>query len=259
MGKRIADSGTLMEEEIRDELLCLVEAQTNAGYSGIASVPEKFKPVQERSDCQLAAPELQTKYGVRISNLESNPNKNDLPDCIGTMDGKRVGIEVTRLTLSNKELRQYRDCLTANIESFCATQAETNEARVIEIRASLAAKPLRLAKVLQHFSPQERFFIFPPAPEWPFQVFQERLQAIVLRKEEKARQHAEAGKLDKFAALLLLVRTDEKSLHAGRVEEYLQRLSISGLRYFGVAYLKLLYHPGDAGHGRHPVYKIPVS
>lgn len=233
----------------------MIKAQQNSGYPGLEGVPNEAKPLQEISDCMDFATELRARHGVPLRDITENSEKA-LPDCLGRMDRQRVGIEVTRLTITPQERDQYVDCLIANIGAYCLSKEKDDAEKVKDIRAALAARPLKLARAIEHISPADQIGIHPSPPDWPFEYFQERLQAAISQKEKKALWKAEEGKLGEFAKLFLLVRTNEHPLSERLVEEHLQQVEIASLCHFDAAYLKLPYQPID---GRHPVFRIPAS
>ena len=238
----------------------LIEAEENAGYAPLEAVPdEEAKAAQEFSDCSDFAAELRAEHGVPLCCSAINPEQA-LPDCFGTLNGHRVGIEVTRLTITPKEVSWQKNSLRSKIEALCSTMEQNEPVRARAIRDALAEKPLKFARVLKHIDPHDQVLIEPPWPEWSFDYFQERLRAAIREKEEIAANRAKEGALDVFAQLFLLIRTRERNLQKDRVADYMQRVEIPALQHFDAAYLKL---PGLAKDGlerrRYPVFEIPVT
>lgn len=237
----------------------LLEAEQNSGYPPLEAVPDAdAKAAQEVSDCEDFATELRIEFGIPLRDIDNNP-KNALPDCIGMLNGQRVGIEVTRLTITPEDIAWQRNCLRSNITAFCSVIEKTDPVRAEIILNALVAKPFKFAKVLKHIPPHEQVLVGPPWPEWPFDYFQKRLRAAIREKENIAANRAEKGKLGEFAKLVLLVRTHEYNLSEDRVGKYLQQVDIPALRHFDAAYLKLPTRAMD-GPGRHscPVFRIPA-
>jgi len=252
--------GPLEEAELMQGLQELIEAQQNAGYPALEAVPdEEAKARQELSDCEDFAAELRVEFGIALCGIEKNP-KQSLPDCFARIDGERVGIEVTRLTLAPQEIAWQKTCLRSNIEAFCSHMETDDPVRAGKIWAALAAKPFKFSAVLKHIASYDQVLIEPPRPEWPSDYFQERLQAAIRQKEDIAAQRAQEGGLEKISKLFLLIRTHEYNLTEDRVGEHLQRVEVPILRQFEAAYLILPARPKD-GPGRCccPLFKIPPS
>ena len=238
----------------------LIEAEQNSGYPPLEAVPDdESKAWQELSDCEDFAAELRVEFGIPLCDIDKNP-ENALPDCFGRIDGQRVGIEVTRLTIAPKDIAWQRKCLRSNIEAFYSAIERDDPVRAGKIRAALAAKPFKFARVIEHLPPGDQVLVSPPWPEWPFDYFQKRLRAAIREKEDIAANRAKEGRLDEFAKLFLLVRTHEYNLTEDRVDEYVGRVEITALRHFEAAYLKLPGSPKDGpGRRRYPVFRIPTS
>ena len=222
------------------------------------AVPGEVKPLQELSDCQDFADGLKAKYGLALCDIANNPEENVLPDCVGRMDGVRVGIEVTRLTITSEERNHRVNLLIERTEAYCRREENIDPDKVKNIRAALAARPRKLAGAIDRIPPADQLEVYPSPPEWSFECFQQRLQAVISHKEEKARRTGENGKLGEFGKLFLLVRTNEHTLSEHLVEEYLRRVEIAPLCHFNAAYMKLSYQPSDGG-GYYPVFEIPVA
>ena len=252
--------GRLQEAELLRGLRELIEAEQNAGYTPLEAVPDDdAKAAQELSDCEDFATEMRIECGVPLCDIDKNP-ESALPDCLGMLDGQRVGIEVTRLTITPAEIDRQRNCLRSNIEVFCSGMERDDPVRAGKIRDALAAKPFKFVRVIEHLSPSDQVLVSAPWPQWPFDYFQKRLRAAIREKEKIAADRAEEGRLDEFAKLFLLIRTQEYKLIEDSVAEYLWRVEIPDLRHFDDAYLKLPIRPKD-GPGRHscPVFRILTS
>lgn len=252
--------GRIQEAELIQGLRELIEAEQNAGYPALEAVPDEgAKTWQELSDCEDFATGLRADFGLLLCGIDKNPEQA-LPDCFGRIEGQRVGIEVTRLTIAPDDIAWQRNCLRSNIEALCSGMERDDSVRAGKIRDALAAKPFKFARALKHIVPYEQVLINPPWPRWPFDYFHDRLRAVILEKEEIAANRAREGRLDEFDRLYLLVRTHEYNLTEDRVAEYLQRVEIAALRQFDDAYLKLPSRPMD-GPGRHscPVFRIPAA
>ncbi|MYA31839.1 MAG: hypothetical protein F4Y31_11465 [Gammaproteobacteria bacterium] len=255
----IENWGPLQDAELLRGLQELIEAEQNAGYPPLEAVPDDdAKGWQELSDCEDFATELELEFGVPLCNIEKNPEQA-LPDCFGKIDGQRVGIEVTRLTITPEEIAWQRDCRLSNIDGLCLEIERDDPARARKIRSALTAKPFKFAKALKHIAPFEQVRIEPPRPAWLFDYFQKRLRAAIREKEEIAANRAEEGRLDEIEKLFLLIRTNEYNLPEERVGKYLQRVEIPALQHFDDAYLILPARAMD-GPGRHscPVFRIPA-
>ena len=258
-GQDLENWGTLQEAALIQGLRELLEAEQNAGYSALEAVPdEETKGWQELSDCKDFASELQEEFGVPLCDIDKNPEQS-LPDCFGRIDGQRVGIEVTRLTIGQEDLAWQRNCLRSNIEAFCLDIDKDEPERAGKIWNALAAKPFKFAAALKHIAPHEQVLICPPMPNWQFDYFQKQLRAAIRHKEVLAAKRAQEGGLDEFDSLYLLVRTNEFTLTEERVGEYVQRVEIPVLRYFDSAYLKLPLRPTDGSERPScPVFRIPA-
>ena len=258
-GQDLENWGPLQEAALIQGLRELIEAEQNAGYSALEAVPdEETKASQELSDCKDFAAELRAEFGVPLCDIDKNPEQS-LPDCLGRMDGQRVGIEVTRLTITPEEIAWQRNCHRSNIEALCSDLEKDDPVRAGKIWDALAARPFKFAAALKHIAPYEQVLICPPRPKWPFDYFQKQLRAAIREKEVIAANRAQEGGLDEFDRLYLLVRTNEDNLTEERVGEYVQRVEIPALRYFDSVYIKLPIRPMD-GPGRHscPVFRIPA-
>ena len=234
-----------------------LEARQNSGYDPLEAVPTDVKAAQQFSDCTDFAAELRAEHGVPLCCSAMN-TEQALPDCLGTIDGQRVGIEVTRLTITTREVIQQRNNLRSNIESYCSTIERDELARAKTIQDALKAKPFKLAAVLKHISPHDQVLIEPVYPEWSFDYFQNQLRAVICKKEEIAAIRAKEGALDVFAQLFLLIRTCEKNLQQDRVADYMQRIEVPALQHFDAAYLKLSGLAKDGTERRrYPTFRIP--
>jgi len=58
--------------------------------------PEDLQIVERAAACEFSE-SVQAKYGLQIDNIESNPEKNGVPDCFANHEGRRIGIELTEL------------------------------------------------------------------------------------------------------------------------------------------------------------------
>lgn len=252
--------GALEEAELALAMWALLEAEQNSGYSALEAVPDdEAKAAQEFSDCRDFAAELRAEHGLPLCEIDVNP-EDALPDCVGTMDGKRVGIEVTRLTIAPQEIGWQRKFLRSNIEVSCSSIEKDEPERAREIRKALEAKPFKFSRALKHIAPYEQVLLSPPWPEWPFEYFQDRLRAVIHKKVNIAAARAKEGRIEEFDKLFLLVRTHEYNLTEDRVDDYLQRVMVSDFGCFDAAYLKLPGVPMDGpGRRRYPVFRIPSS
>ena len=254
----LESGGPLQEAELIQGLRELIEAEQNAGYPALEAVPdEEAKTWQELSDCEDFAAELCAEFGLLLCDIDKNPEQA-LPDCIGRIDGQRVGIEVTRLTIAPEDIAWQRNCLRSNIEALCLGMERDDSVRAGKIRYALEAKPFKFARALKHIFPHEQVLITPPWPKWPFDNFQDRLRAVIREKDEIAANRAREGRLDEFDRLYLLVRTHEYNLTEDRVADYLQRVEIPAFRHFDDAYLKLPT-PADGWTGKAQLPGLPDS
>ena len=114
----------------------LLEAEQDSWYSALEAVPDdRSKAAREFSDCRDFAAELRAEHGLPLCEIDVNP-EDALPDCVGTMDGQRVGIEVSRLTITPKEIEWYQKCRHSNIEVFCSSIEKDEPERAKEIRVA---------------------------------------------------------------------------------------------------------------------------
>lgn len=252
--------GPLQDQQLLQGLRELIEAEQNSGYPALEAVPDdEAKAVQEISDCEDFAAELRAEFGLPLCEIDKNP-ENRLPDCVGTMSGQRVGIEVTRLTITLEEIGWQRNCHRSNIEAFCSAIDKDDPVRSRKIRDALAEKPFKFSNVLKHIASQDQVRINPPLPVWPFEYFQDRLREVIHKKVGIAANQAKEGRLDEFDKLFLLVRTNEYNLTEERVDEYLRRVEFQAIGHFDAAYLILPAVAMDGpGRRRCPVFRIPFS
>ena len=184
------------------------------GYQEIAEVEAVRDWAQEMS-----------KKGHSI--CEITPNPDDPPDCFATMDGKRIGIEVTDLF----EPGAAPPSLTARQFS-----------KLPKLLGGKAAKPG--ARTL---------FDYQQEP-WSLRRFQKWLAKTVRTKNSRTPR---ASALDEQVLLIVI---DENFHLQHPIQEYLKETTLSQPSNFNRVYMMAdSYMPDGTGDGYHPIFEVSTS
>ena len=255
------------EEDFNEVVKALkgyIESGEKRGYPSYWHADEKFQCPMEVFATQDWANEL-NKQGYAIDGIETNPN--DPPDCIADMDGERIGVEVTELTVDEKERKRYIKA--------------KDEAEINIFLASGQVYDDKTKERLEEASRNQLKVRVPNTADWPFDKFRERLAGIVQKKEGKIRKQEEKGELISLDKIFLLIVTDEPNLWGELLKEYLNRIKLPRPQYFAAIYIMMSYMPsgGDSGlrrvfnpdlneyeevrpnlgRGHHPVFEVCLS
>ena len=114
------------------------------------------------------------KQGYAIDGIETNPN--DPPDCIADMDGERIGVEVTELTVDEKERKRYIKA--------------KDEAEINIFLASGQVYDDKTKERLEEASRNQLKVRVPNTADWPFDKFRERLRRD---RAEKGGENTKTG------------------------------------------------------------------
>ena len=221
-----------LNKEGAEALEEFIKSQEGRGYPSFWHADKESQHSMEVSATQEWANEL-NKQDHSIHGIKTNPD--DPPDCLAEMDGERIGVEVTELTVDEKERKKY---VKAKDES--------------KINIFLAPGQVDDDKTKEHLEeasrnrPKARV---PNTVDWPFDKFRNKLVDIVQEKDKKMREQKEKGELISLDKYFLLIVTDEQNLWKGRLEEYLHRIKLPRPQYFDAIYIMMSYMPNDGDSG----------
>lgn len=229
-------------KEVVEALKVYIESGEKRGYPSYWHTDEKFQHSMEISATQAWANEL-NKQGYAIYGIETNPN--DPPDCIAEMNGERIGVEVTELTVDEKERKKY-------------VKAK-DEAKINVFLAPGQVDDDKMKKRLEEANRNRPKVRVPNTADWPFDKFRERLAGIVQKKEGKIRKQEEKGELISLDKIFLLIVTDEPNLWGERLDEYLNRIKLPRPQYFVAIYIMMSYMPSDGDSGLRRVFNPDLN
>ena len=230
------------EESIVDEVKRVLESEVKRGYPSFWHADNDTQSSMEVGATRSWAEELNKRgCAIRICTIRKNSEK--FPDCTAEIDGRKIGVEVTELTVTDKERKQYVkavDNQKANV--FPAQGVDYNEQTKDRVKE---AQSSRLKTRV------------PSTPGWGFESFRKKIEDIVKKKDKKAQHWNEKGKLESIDEKVLLIVKDEQNLSEDKVDEYLDAITVPRAKHFDKIYLMLSYQPGgDDGNGCYPVFDV---
>ena len=151
------------------------------------------------------------------------------------MDGERIGVEVTELTVDEKERKKYVKARGESVSTIFRAPGQVYDDKIRE-RSEEANQNRPKVRV-------------PNTADWPFDKFLEKLGKIVQKKVGKMRKKGEEGALISLDKYFLLVVTGEQNLGEKRLDEYLNKIKLPRPQYFDAIYVIGDYVPngGDSG------------
>ena len=233
------------KESIADAVRRVVESEEKRGYPSFWHADNDTQSIMEVTATKSWAAEL-NKQGRKIRICTIKKNNQEFPDCIAEIDGGQIGVEVTELTVTEKERKQYVKAVDNHkTRVLLASGVEYNE----QTKDRLEGTQTR--RITQQV---------PNTPSWDLENFRNRIEDIVKRKNDKAQHWDKKGKLEFIDEMVLLIVTDEFDLWEDKVGEYLNLIKIPRVKYFDKIYLMLSYKPGgDDGNGYYPVFDVKRS
>lgn len=226
-----------LNQEAAEALRSFLESARKRVYPSGWHADGEFQQPMEISATQVWANEL-NKQGHSICRIEPNlkdSNPNDPPDCIAEMDGERIGVEVTELTVNEKERKKYVKARGESVSTIFRAPGQVYDDKIRE-RSEEANQNRPKVRV-------------PNTADWPFDKFLEKLGKIVQKKVGKMRKKGEEGALISLDKYFLLVVTGEQNLGEERLDEYLNKIKLPRPQYFDAIYVIGDYVPngGDSG------------
>ena len=217
-GPGIHDDGEIEKDPQTAEYLQQhIKSQSERGYSSPWHVPsgsEFQREVELHVACKWADG-LYEQCGTDIRNIRNNINvtADEFPDCLGEVHGKQIGIEVTELTIDNRERKKYQK------EQNYITGLLTED-----------------QKRLEHMPPL--FFPVPVQPlgDWSIGKFQKKLKERVQRKDDTARKKLEKGKLMSLHKWFLVIAFDSRFLDVS-LENCMEQTKLPRPGYFDDVYV----------------------
>ncbi len=220
-----------LNEEAVEALKAFIKSQEERGYPSFWHANKESQQPMEISATQAWANEL-NKQGYAIDGIETNPD--DPPDCVAEMDGERIGIEVTELTVDEKERKKYVEAKDESVTTTFLAPGQVYDDKTKE----------RLEEANRN-RPKVRV---PNPADWPFDKFREKLAKIVQKKDKKMRKQKENDQLISLGKNFLLIVTDEPNLGEERLDEYLKKIKLSRPQYFDAIYVMYSYVPNNDAH-----------
>ncbi len=228
-----------LNKEGAEALEEFIKSQEGRGYPSFWHADKESQHSMEVSATQEWANEL-NKQDHSIHGIKTNPD--DPPDCLAEMDGERIGVEVTELTVDEKERKKYVKARDESVSTIFLAPGQVYDDKTKE-RLEEASRNRPKVSV-------------PNTAEWPFDKFRERLAGIVQKKDEKMRKKEEKSGLPSLDKNFLLIVTDEQNLWEKRLDEYLKKIKLPRPQYFTAIYIMMSHMPsdGDSGlrRGRNP-------
>ena len=228
----------ITEEEIIDEMRRQQVSEEKRGYPSFWHADNDTQNSMEVGATRAWTEELNNRgFAIRICTIRKN--SEEFPDCIAEMDRRQIGVEVTELTVTDKERKQYVKAVDM------AVGVDDNEQTTDRLKK---AQSSRLKTRV------------PNAPGWDSESFRKKIEDVVKKKDKKAQHWTDKGKLESVDEKVLLIVTDEQNLSEDKVDEYLDSITVPRAKHFDKIYLMLSYQPGgDDGNGYYPVFDVLMT
>ena len=219
-GPDIHDDGEIEKDpQIAEYLQQYIQSQSKRGYSSPWHVPPGS---EHRSEMEIHvactwADGLYEQCGIDIRKIRNNIDVtvDKFPDCIGEMDGKQIGIEVTELTIDNRERERY-----GKEQKFIARMLSEDQKRLEHMPPLLLPVPVQ------------------PMADWSPDKFQKKLKERVQKKDEIARKKQENGKFMSLYRWFLVITFDSRLLDLDvSLDECMQQTKLPRPRYFDDVYV----------------------
>ena len=196
------------------------------GYATGFHVPRELKSLGEVDFTRKWAEEM-NRQGCQIDIHTIRKNLEPYPDCLGEIDGEKIGVEVTELVCQE------------------AIEAYPEIPRLVE------PGPEQFLGLLEQLASLPRPPIF---VVWTLDAFQEHLNERVQEKDKRVKDSS-------LSKQFLLIVTDEPWLGEATLSKYLKATKLQQPRHFDGVYVMGSYTPNPAGkgRGRYPVFEVLLA